>query len=532
MSNRDIEAAWQYHRDTNHSALTVSQGAQALDWDNQPSPFKMYPGLTGDKLPTGIPSSGLPALQALGLSSPDRPCLPTLTLLAGLLHYAAGITKVGTVPGGKMYFRAAACTGALYHIELYLVCGDIPDLPAGVYHFGAHDFSLHRLREGDHRGLLVEASGGQSAVAEAPATVVLSSVYWRNSWKYRARAYRHAYWDSGTILANLLAVGNANGIPQTVVASFVDAPVNRLLDLDPSREVAVQLVTVGRDTEQVIPPARHPPRLRLEVAPYSRREVSYPAMAEVHTASSLFDPGEVQEMWGHPPPLTNPAPTGPMFPLKATPEDGLPQDTNGETIEETILRRGSSRRFRRAAITFEQLSNMLDRATTGIAADFLGASGGTLNQLYLIVNDVEELPQGSYVFHRSRSAGDRGELEQLAQRDFRALAGNLDLGQALAADASVNVYFLADLNTVLDRYGNRGYRMAQMEASIMGGRLYLAAYAQRLGATGLTFFDDEVTEFFSPHAQGKSVMFLVAVGVPMRRGSQGQPGTTPLRLSF
>ena len=47
---------------------------------------------------------------------------------------------------------------------------------------------------------------------------------------------------------------------------------------------------------------------------------------------------------------------------------------------------------------------------------------------------------------------------------------------------------------------NRGYRAAQLEGGITGGRLYLAAYAQRFGATGLTFFDDEVTEFLSPHA--------------------------------
>jgi hypothetical protein len=60
--------------------------------------------------------------------------------------------------------------------------------------------------------------------------------------------------------------------------------------------------------------------------------------------------------------------------------------------------------------------------------------------------------------------------------------------------------------------------MAQVEASIMGGRLYLGAYALRLGASGLTFFDDDVTDFFSPHAQGKSVMFLVALGRPRRRG--------------
>jgi hypothetical protein len=72
-------------------------------------------------------------------------------------------------------------------------------------------------------------------------------------------------------------------------------------------------------------------------------------------------------------------------------------------------------------------------------------------------------------------------------------AGHLGLDQELPADAAVDIFFLADL-----------YRAVQLEAGIIGGRLYLAAYAQRLGATGLTFYDDEVTRFFSPHAEGKS----------------------------
>ena len=58
--------------------------------------------------------------------------------------------------------------------------------------------------------------------------------------------------------------------------------------------------------------------------------------------------------------------------------------------------------------------------------------------------------------------------------------------------------------------------MAQLEAAIAGGRTYLAAYALGLGATGLTFFDDDVTAFFSPHAAGKSVMFHMAVGREVR----------------
>ena len=97
------------------------------------------------------------------------------------------------------------------------------------------------------------------------------------------------------------------------------------------------------------------------------------------------------------------------------------------------------------------------------------------------------------------------------------IAGRLGLFQELPGAAGANVYCLADLEPILARFGNRGYRAAQLEGGIVGGRLYLAGYALGFGATGLTFLDDEVTEFFSPHAEGKSVMFLTALGRTVRR---------------
>ena len=145
-------------------------------------------------------------------------------------------------------------------------------------------------------------------------------------------------------------------------------------------------------------------------------------------------------------------------------------------------------------------------------ADFLGPEGSSLLDLYIIVNAVEGLPAGSYVLSPMRR-----ELELLAEGDFREDAGHLGFEQALSADGSAVVFFMADLGRVLERYGNRGYRAAQLEAGILGGRLYLATHSLGLGATGLTFFDDDVTDFFSPHAAGKSLMFVVALGIKADR---------------
>ena len=178
-----------------------------------------------------------------------------------------------------------------------------------------------------------------------------------------------------------------------------------------------------------------------------------------------------------------------------------------------ILRRGSTRTFdKTASITLAQLSTILEYATRGLPADFLQPPGAQLNDLYLIVHSVQGLRPGAYFFRRERKT-----LELLNEGEFRAQAYHLGLEQELPADACVDIFFLADLQRVLERYGNRGYRAVQLEAGAIGGRMYLAAYAQRLGATGLTFFDDDVINFFSPHAHGKSAIFLLAIGEPVKR---------------
>ena len=110
----------------------------------------------------------------------------------------------------------------------------------------------------------------------------------------------------------------------------------------------------------------------------------------------------------------------------------------------------------------------------------------------------------------------------LKEGDFRREAGYLGLEQKIPADASVNVYMLTDLDRVLSVFGNRGYRMAELESGIIGGRLYLVAYGTGFGASGLTFYDDEVVEFFGPKAKGLSVMFLVALGRSVKRRKAGQ----------
>jgi SagB-type dehydrogenase family enzyme len=528
MSNRDLDEAWQYHNATKHSTGSVRAARHTLDWTSQPRPLKIYRNLEPFPLPRDLSGSEMATLATIAGASevPGGGAVPDLQCLAYILFLSAGITKRQQYAGGEIAFRAASCTGALYEIDLYVVCQDLSGLDAGVYHFDPADFAVRLLRKGDHRGVLVRASADEDAIRHAPVTIVCAGTYWRNAWKYQARTYRHFGWDNGTILANMLAAANARRLPARVVCGFIDQAVNGLLSLEIEREVAFSMVALGW-AEAAAPDSRPVEPLQLETVPVSRSEVDYPVMRRMHEASSLNREREVVEWRAAANAIAAQAArieesgsgrtlqmvdANACVALRPTNDAALPHDR----LEDVIIRRGSTRQFQRGASwSFEEFSTALVRAMRAIPADFLGtgaaAAGRTteplLNDLYLIVHAVDDLPPGAYVLRRERQA-----LELLKEGNFREEAGFLGLEQELPADASVVGFFLADLRGVLDRLGNRGYRATQLEAGILGGRLYLAAYAQRLGASGLTFYDDDVVNFFSPHSAGKSTVFCMVLG--------------------
>ena len=497
MNNQDIQAARAYHEATKLSYINLA---------NKPPQYKSYGELPIVSLPTGLSPPEMPALQAVA-GGPSGGGSLDLDALARLLYFSAGLTRKRMLPvAGEVHYRAAASAGALFPVELYLTCQDIPGLAAGVYHFSPAEFSLRRLRNGDYRSHLLNATANHRDIATAPATLICTAIFWRSAWKYRERGYRYCFWDTGTILANLLAVSSALGLPARVVAGFLDSQVDDMLGIESQHEASICLVPLGIGSGS--PPGRDMLDLSsltdhgLET---SDGRVNYPEMLRTHAASSLSTKEEVAA-W-RVPASRKQVLNGDFVEDTPDPPLDVKQPPSGP-LGEVILGRGSTRRFARQSISRARLDAVLASSTRGVPADFRGPRGAGLLDVYVLVNAVDGLPSGSYYF----SPGS-GELELLREGNLREEAGHLCFEQALGADASAVAFFMADLEWVLGRYGNRGYRAAQLEAGIVGGKMYLCAHGLGLGATGMTFYDDEVTEFFSPHAAGKSLMFLVALGL-------------------
>jgi SagB-type dehydrogenase family enzyme len=480
-----------------------------LDWETKPLPFKVYPALEQIRLPTDLPALAVDTFAALAPGDPPAPAAPLdLERLAALLFFSAGVTRVKTYPGGaQIHFRAAASTGALYQTEVYLIAGAVEGLEPGVYHFSPGDFSLRRLRAGDFRGAVALAAA-DDAVAAQPASLILSAIYWRNTWKYQARGYRHLFWDSGTLLGQLLAVARALDVPARLVTGFEDAQLNGLLGLDAEKEGALVAVPLGPPG----PVAAAPPvitTLTPETIALSSREVDYPVLRDAYENSSLDSEAEVVD-WREAGDLPS---RSDVVVQDLTPLPG-PRGVAGRPLAETIAKRGSTREFSGEAITAEALSSALHHATRGFAADVPAG----LVDLYVNVHAVTEIEPGAYAYDRGGHA-----LVRLRAGDVREASAFLCLEQVLGGTSSATVFFLADLARVLEGWGNRGYRLVNLEAGLIGGRLYLGAYGQRFGASGLTFYDRAVVEFFSPHAAGKDAIFVTALGRSVRARAGAPP---------
>ncbi|MGH2528015.1 MAG: SagB/ThcOx family dehydrogenase [Actinomycetota bacterium] len=498
---RNPEAAFVLHQLTKHGSPIPDRSRlvdfQPLDPSNRPAPFKRFPRLETRPLPVDIGGTGIAATDVLSGRAKSPPSQIDGTVLARLLFFSAGVTR--TAVGGRSYFRAAMSAGNLHPVELYVTCGDLPGVDAGVHHFTPREFGLTALRSGDwRRALAVRAA--EPAVATAPCTLVLTGIPWRTAWKYGERGYRHLYWDVGTLLANLLAVAEAHGLPARVVLGFADSEVARLVGVDAVEEFPLALVVLGSAEEPAA--ARGPERIEpldVEVAPLSPRPLTFPLITEAQEAGALRDRQAVVA-WraaagrgGEP----------------ASPID-VPETAERFSIEEVILRRGSTRVMRRVAGPAELLRWGMAVASRPLPGDFAPGEASVLEHC-LSVHAVADVEPGTYRWQA-------GRLEPGRRGDFREAAQQLCLNQPLGGDSAYTTFHCSDLDSLLDTLGSRGYRVAQLEAGVVAGRLALAAFTLGYGATGLTFFDDEVSRFFANPA---ACMLVTSVGVPAYRSTPG-----------
>ncbi|MHC5209137.1 MAG: SagB/ThcOx family dehydrogenase [Planctomycetota bacterium] len=529
--NRETDRMFAYHATTKHTYAKVYGGGWSLDWDNQPNPFRRYVGAPRIPLPTPgedavpVPSrSTSAALAALPVPSGDAWPSHALPLLGSLLHHAMAVSAWKQVPGTDVRYslRVNPSSGNLHPTETWIVAEGLTDLPDGLYHYDVRDHRLERRRDGGVLPALAAAAG----LRDGPGIlVVLTTIFWREAWKYRDRAYRYCLHDAGHAAASIATAARGLLLPAAVHAHFPDRAVADLLALDGTDEVPVLLLDLRKPIADVrtTGPADAGPSGAGPSCADSRPQPPGPPAGEPNALSAeAYVHPLIEGM--HRSTLVEGGPC-PLLPARADPQDEqatgpaheLPAPAVADEPLAAVVRR------RRSAIDYRPEARMDAADFAGLLADATrlprfdalgtldGEAGARLVDLYCYVHGVDSVPPGCY---RYRGGDGPPALVPIRLGDVRSAAAGLSLGQELAGHAICAFSMIADLGRGAAAFGNRAYRHAHVEAGMLGQGLYLAATARGLDATGIgAFFDDDVHRWLGLVGPDRQVIYHHSIGL-------------------
>jgi SagB-type dehydrogenase family enzyme len=529
-----IEAVMRYHERTKHHFNRHAPGPGELDWANQPNPFRRYEGAPLVRLPLlgadDEPASPYYDDLYRGGSVPSMPV--TVRSLSRLLQYGLALSAWKQVGTTRWALRCNPSSGNLHPTEGYVVIGALPGLgdAAGLYHYAPREHALER-RAGCST-LVYEA-----LMLEFPAQaflVGLSSIHWREAWKYGERAFRYCQHDAGHAIGALRIAAATLGWRASLLDGLADETIEDLLGLNraedfvgaerehPAAVLAVWPTDVAAD-DQARTHHGDPPRLDSALA----HQLTHEGWHGGANRLSRDDPVRWEVIDEVAAATRKPAGEAQGFEALATPgaerNDVASQD--GPLAGQIILQRRSLLACDgRTSIAAERFYWILARVMprTELPArqrpmpwDAM-AWDPTLH-LGLFVHRVDDIVPGLYLLVRDptkmgslkRAMTPRFDwstppgcpsdlpLRLLEAGDARRLATQLSCHQSIAGDGAFSLAMIAEYQEALFTHGAWFYRRMFWEAGMVGQVLYLEAEAAGVRATGIgCFFDDPVHRVF------------------------------------
>ncbi len=512
----DLQTVLAYHERSKHHLHRYAPGPGHLDWASQPDPFRTYAGCERTELPL-LGDAPPPAYADLFGSHrlPPRPL--SRDSVAVLLELAFGLSAWKAYGASRWALRCNPSSGNLHPTEAYVVVQGCPGLDDGVHHYVSRDHLLERR---------CRLSSPTPLLPPGCLLVGLSSVFWREAWKYGERAFRYCQHDAGHAMAALRFAAAVLGWQARVLETSSDAQIAALLGLDREADFA------GAERE-------HPDCVLLVgAAPLPAEVPAAPLLAATREwtgQANRLSPHHAHE-WPAietvaracvKPVTVMPPAAAPALPAPLPTDCRLP-------AAQLIRRRRSAQSFDGAtplgrAAFFRMLDTTLPRAhqvpwdtwprpARIHLALFVHRVEGLLPGLYLLGRD----PSAEAGLRRALGAGfDWAPVEEapghlplyrLAAGDFRTTARTLACHQDIAADGAFSLAMLGAFEDALEE-GPWAYRTLFWEAGMTGQVLYLEAEAAGLQGTGIgCYFDDAVHALLGIQGRRLQSLYHFTVG--------------------
>ncbi len=546
------EATLAYHERSKHHPRRFAASLGYLDWETQPDPFRTYAGAPRLELPLAADrlEARWPALFAAG-AVPAHPF--TLPSIGAFFELSLGLTAWKRSGDARWALRANPSSGNLHPTEGWLLSLEEGALPAGAHHYVSRDHALERR---------VSFARPAAPSCDRGFGVALTSIHWRESWKYGERAFRYCQHDVGHALAALRLAAAALGWRARLIDTLGDEVVARLLGLDRDDdfthldvhdrehpEALLWIATDGRDVDvEAVAASLRTRAASLEEATFSGRanalssaHFDWPAIAAAADATCC-------------PPSPAPMQEASAFAPFALPRQSVSARAVA-AVAATLIR------ARRSAVAFDPKPSLA-------AADFFALLDATLARpdaapfdgwpdapplhLALMVHRVEGVAPGLYLLERG--ASENAEVEPslraaiggeaawsrvaiapthlrlflLREGDFRDSARIISCRQEIAADGAFSLGMLSAFEPLVRAAPHR-YRRLFWNAGFVGQQLYLAAEAAGVRATGIgCYFDDLFHELLGLRDRAFQSLYHFTVGVPIddaRLGSEPPYGS-------
>jgi SagB-type dehydrogenase family enzyme len=511
-----------YHERTKHLPGHYAKGPGGLDWESQPNPFRRYIGAPLFRLPLAGPDD-TPSVASLFGAATVTPRPLTLGTVSLFFELSLGLSARKEVASSSWYLRMNPSSGNLHPTEAYVILAAIEGLPggAGVYHYAPLQHALEQ-----------RARWPQGAISDTTEFHVgLTSIVWREAWKYGERAFRYCQHDVGHALAALRFAAAALGWRVQLMPDWNDAQIARLLGLDRAEdfsddeqetpELLIKVMVNGAASTKLSPAADTDIKWFGRANRLSDAHVEWPVIDEAITASER---------------LTASVNQSESSDLIAWPPSSPP--ACGHSAGQLI-------RQRRSAVDFDGMTSISRETFLAILDTTLPRTSAPpfdawpfppRLHLVLFVHRVTGLEPGLYLWLRAPSDADalrqafranlhlepvtdsaiNAPLYRLEQGDLRDFARTLSCHQDIAADGAFSLGMLARFEPVLRERGAAAYRELFWEAGMIGQALYLAAEAAGVRGTGIgCYFDDVLHRAFGLAGHDWQSLYHFTIGGPV-----------------
>jgi SagB-type dehydrogenase family enzyme len=468
---KNITTVLEYHDQNKHRPARYAASLGYMDWEMQPNPFRRYEG--AELIPLKLSDITTPPYHLLfGEDLPNAPlCLESISQL---LRYALGLAAWKSHNGSRWALRCNASSGNLQPTECYILTPPMEGIsqsPA-LSHYAPREHALEILHHFD----------APLDIEEDTILIALSSIFWRESWKYGERCWRYCQLDAGHAYQTIKISAAALGWKCDIL-SVDSEEIGALCGLDQIHRFDPH--------EQESPDML----LRLSLSSSEISAIDLPIVLPLDSRANLLSPSHhdwpileiidtaTQGVYPH---------TLPLIQLRNTP---APSKSAGEII----LKRRSAQMMDGTSITEEQFRQLINAS--------LFCSEASDVHFVLFVHRVEGLPKGLYTYVRNIADleslkvamditfewkdCDEG-LYLLREGDFRGAAQMISCNQEIAKDGAFSFGMICNFSRSLENHGAIGYKNLYHQCGAIGQMLYLEATSLGLSATGIgCFLDDE-----------------------------------------